>query len=566
MGSHPLPFSVAVLGASTYAGATVASAVVLGRVTDSVIVPAFDRGVDAATIWAGVALVFGVVAVRAGGIVTRRYFAGLTQARTVRTLQARVADRYRRLPLAYHQTRPPGELLAHAEADVQAATDVLSMVPFSTAAILLVVIATLLLLWTDFFLAAIGLLVLPLLTFLNRVYGSKVEPPASRAQAKIGDVSAVVHESVDGALVVKTLGREASEVARLEAQAEGLRRARVEMGSLRAGFEPAFEALPNLGIVALVAVGSWRLSTGAISTGTLVQFVSLFQLLAFPLRLIGFVLSDLPRAVVGRDRLEGVFREPITLTPAAEGLDLPEGALGVSVRKLSFSFGGGRRVLDDLSVEVAANESVALVGSTGAGKTTLAQLLVRLADPDLGSIRLGGVDLRHLDAAELRGAASIVFQDSFLFATSVRDNITLGMDATDVEVHRAAGLAQAHNFISSLPQGYATVVGERGVTLSGGQRQRVALARALLRRPRLLVLDDATSSVDPTVEAAILSGLRREVATTLVVIAYRVSTISLADRVLFLEHGKIVADGPHQQLLSYPSYEAMVRAYERGAA
>ncbi|MBA2426312.1 MAG: ATP-binding cassette domain-containing protein, partial [Actinobacteria bacterium] len=242
------------------------------------------------------------------------------------------------------------------------------------------------------------------------------------------------------------------------------------------------------------------------------------------------------------------------------------GALGVSVRKLSFSFGGGRRVLDDLSVEVAANESVALVGSTGAGKTTLAQLLVRLADPDLGSIRLGGVDLRHLDAAELRRAASIVFQDSFLFATSVRDNITLGMDATDVEVHRAAGLAQAHNFISSLPQGYATVVGERGVTLSGGQRQRVALARALLRRPRLLVLDDATSSVDPTVEAAILSGLRREVATTLVVIAYRVSTISLADRVLFLEHGKFVADGPHQQLLAYPSYEAMVRAYERGAA
>ena len=191
---------------------------------------------------------------------------------------------------------------------------------------------------------------------------------------------------------------------------------------------------------------------------------------------------------------------------------------------------------------------------------------MRLADPDSGSIGIGKVDLRHLDPEVLRSNAAIVFQESFLFASSIRENIALGQEVPQHEVERAARLAQAHGFIQALPHGYETVVGERGLTLSGGQRQRVALARALARRPRLLILDDATSSVDSTVEAAILEGLRRELDTTLVMVAYRVSSISLADRVLFLEGGRIAAEGTHEQLLAHPAYEAMVRAYERGAA
>jgi len=222
-------------------------------------------------------------------------------------------------------------------------------------------------------------------------------------------------------------------------------------------------------------------------------------------------------------------------------------------------------VLDEVTFRVQANESVALVGPTGVGKSTLAQLLVRLDDPTAGEILLGGVNLRHVDAASLRRAASMVFQDSFLFANTVAENIALDSDASRDEIERAAIVAQADRFIRALPKGFDTVLGERGHTLSGGERQRVALARALVRRPRILILDDATSSVDPTIEAEILAGLREELQTTLIVIAYRLSTIRLADRVLYLERGRVRALGSHDELLSdEPGYAAMVRAYERG--
>jgi ABC-type multidrug transport system fused ATPase/permease subunit len=562
---HPGPFTIAVVAAGTFAGATVASAVVLGRVTDEIIVPAFEGGgVPRGSLLWGVSLVLGVALLRAGAIVLRRFFAGLHTARVQRSLRTRVIDTYRRLPLAYHRSESAGELLAHAEADVEAATEVLHPLPFSTAAVMLIVFATGALVITDPFLALIGLLVMPVMTILNRFFGIRVEPPASEAQNAIGRVSAVAHESFDGALVVKTLGRETEEVARLEREVEELRRHRVTFGHLRAGFEPAFDGVPNLGIIVLLAVGSWRVSTGAVSIGVLVQFVSLFQLIAFPMRLIGWVLSGVPRAVVGRGRLEDVYKQESSLADVVGGLTLPEGPLSVRSEGISFAY-GNHSVLEDITFTVEPNESVALVGSTGAGKSTLAELLVRLTDPQAGTIELGGIDLRKISTAHLRSNASIVFQESFLFATTILENITLERTVSRAEVERVAKLAQAHDFIERLPQGYETVVGERGVTLSGGQRQRVALARALLANPRFMILDDATSSVDPTIEHAILEGLRRDLDTTLIVIAYRVSTISLADRVLFLENGRIVAEGPHLELLRHPGYEAMVRAYERAA-
>jgi ABC-type multidrug transport system fused ATPase/permease subunit len=257
--------------------------------------------------------------------------------------------------------------------------------------------------------------------------------------------------------------------------------------------------------------------------------------------------------------------EPISMRPAAERLRLPDGPLGVSVRSVSFSY-DGPPILEDVSFEVAPLETVALVGPTGAGKSTVAELLLRLADPDGGSIRFGGVDLRHADPGDLRTAAAIAFQESFLFATTISENISLGSAATHEDIRAAARIARADRFISELPRGYDTVVGERGITLSGGQRQRVALARALLQRPRLLVLDDATSAVDPTVEAAILRRLVRDVEATIVVVAYRVSTIALADRVVLLSDGRIAAQGTHAELMSHGPYRAMVQAYERRAS
>jgi ABC-type multidrug transport system fused ATPase/permease subunit len=225
----------------------------------------------------------------------------------------------------------------------------------------------------------------------------------------------------------------------------------------------------------------------------------------------------------------------------------------------------GEPVLEGVSFEIRPQESVAIVGATGGGKSTLAQLLVRLADPDEGEVLIGGLDLREADVASLRRSVSIVFQESFLFATSVRENIELDSGADEGEIERAARIAAVDRVVRGLPKGFDTVVGERGYSLSGGERQRVALARALVRRPRVLILDDATSAVDPAIEGEILSALRRDLHTTLVVVAYRLSTIRLTDRVVFLEGGRVRGIGAHEQLLgSLPGYAAIIRAYERG--
>ncbi|HET7481809.1 MAG TPA: ABC transporter ATP-binding protein, partial [Actinomycetota bacterium] len=284
-----------------------------------------------------------------------------------------------------------------------------------------------------------------------------------------------------------------------------------------------------------------------------------------PMRLIGWFIMDLPRCVVGYQRLREVLETKPKITASLEPEELGAGALGVTANDVVFGY-EGYTVLDGVTFDVAPNESIALVGPTGSGKSTLANLLVRLDDPDSGSISVGGIDLRCATPDDLQRKVAVVFQDTFLFATTLRENIAAGLDLDDAAVEAAARQARAHDFITALPGGYDSVVGERGVTLSGGQRQRIALARALARRPRVLILDDATSSVDPRIEADILNTLSRELETTLVVIAYRVSTIRLANRVLFLNDGRITAEGSHDELLHFPAYAAMVRAYERSAA
>ncbi len=560
---HPKPFAAAVGGSMLFAVASVGLTTALGRATDQVLRPAFEGEVSASAIWIAVfaLMTFGIL--RAAGIMIRRFFSGVSGERVMATLRRRVADRYRELELQYHRETPTGELLAHMEADVKAAVDVFWPVPFATGVIAMTIFAMIALLLADPWLALVGALLFPSLALMNRSFAKRVEGPMQRAQERIGEVSAVAHESIDGALVVKTLGREDAETAKLAERAEELRRERVEGGKVRATFEAGLDSLPALANALLLAIGAWRVSTGDITEGELVGFIALFGLLAWPMRFIGWILAELPRAVVGYARLEEVFAQRAAVMPPAQPVELPGGPLGLEVEDVRHVF-DGLAVLRDVSFEVAPRESVAIVGPTGVGKSTLAQLLVRLADPDQGRVLVGGVDVRDADPVALRRDVTIVFQESFLFATSVAENIALDTGATQADIVRASMIASADRFIRELPQGYDTVVGERGHTLSGGQRQRVALARALARAPRILILDDATSSVDPTVEADILGALRRELSTTLIVVAYRLSTISLADRVIFLEGQTVKATGTHEELLAtQPGYAAIIHAYER---
>jgi ABC-type multidrug transport system fused ATPase/permease subunit len=561
---HPAPFLVSVTGALLFAVASIALTTALGRATDEVLRPAFQGGVDARRIWLAVVALMAFGALRALGIMLRRFFSGVAGERVMASLRTNIADRYRRLALAYHRETPTGELLAHMEADVKAAVDVFWPVPFATGVIALVALALVQLFATDIYLALVAVVVFPALALMNRSFAKRVEGPARRAQERIGEVSAVAHESIDGALVVKTLGREGAETERLAEKARALRAERLEAGFIRATFEAALDALPALVAALLLAVGSWRVSSGAITLGRLIGFVALFDLLAWPMRFIGWILAELPRAIVGYARIDEVFREPMRVLAADDPIPLPSGPLGVETIDLVHRF-DGLAVLDHVSLRVSPEESVAIVGSTGGGKSTLAQLLVRLADPNEGSVRIGGVDLRHVDPEALRRSVSIVFQESFLFSTNIAENIALDAPVETVDVERAARIAAVDRFVAELPDGFQTVVGERGHTLSGGERQRVALARAIVREPRVLILDDATSSVDPSIEARILASLQEELRTTLVVIAYRLSTIRLADRVIFLEDGRVAATGSHDELMDgAPGYAAIIRAYERG--
>jgi ABC-type multidrug transport system fused ATPase/permease subunit len=571
----PRPFAVAMAGAALYAGMTVASALVFGAVTDRVIIPAFATGATSrGALAAAAAVVLGVAALKAAGIVGRRVGATFMQLTVVATYRERVTARYNRLPLAWHRTRSTGALLSNANADVEAAFWPIAPFPLSCGALLMLIATLGVLISTDWFLTAVTLIVCPLVAFLYWRYNRAISGPATRVQQYRAYVSGVAHESFDGALVVKTLGQEEAETERFAAESERLRDELIRYGRTRALFDPLTEALPNAGVLLVFLVGTWRLSQGALTIGGLVQFGYLFTLMVFPIRAIGWVLSDMSRSVVGWERVQevltasgdlryGVLDGPAPATPARAdviGVDFRYGACAGDSDGTGYA---DEPVLRDVTLRAPQGRTIALVGPTGAGKSTIASLLVRLADPDTGKVTLDGVDLRDMARGTLPRSVAIVFQSAFLFDDSVRGNVTLGEEFSDEQVRAACRLAQADGFISALPDGYDTVVGEQGLSLSGGQRQRIALARALIRRPRLLILDDATSSVDPVVEAAILRGLRAaDLPSTIVVIAYRQATIALADEIVFVERGRVRAHGSHSRLMaSVPAYARLITAY-----
>ena len=565
---HPRVFTIAVLGASVYAGATVASSFVLGRVTDTVILPRFEQGeVGTGAVVGAVAAIIGVGLVKAAGIITRRIFATMANANIGATLRSQVVGVYQEVPYSFHQTSSTGELLSHASTDVDAATNVINPLPFATGVVVILIASVVWLVATDVVLALVGLVLFPTLMLLNFLYQRRVEAPSAEAQEQLGLVAAVAHESFEGALVIKALGAEAIESDRFRSVAGRLRDAKIRAATTRASFESVLDALLPAGIAVLLPVGAWRVSSGAITVGDIVSFVSLFTILVWPLRLIGYVLDSVPQAVVGHDRIQRVLAAPRdprhALITSREERAAKDGAAELVVDHLTFAFEENRAVLADVSFRVAPGRTVAVVGATGSGKSTLLLLVAGLLEPDAGEITLDGRALRTFTVAELRDEVSTAFQEAFLFGEPLRDNILMGDDDA-ARLDEVARLAGVTGFAERLPNGYETVVGERGATLSGGQRQRVALARSLARHPRLLLLDDATSAVDPTTEARILLALRSHLtATTTLVVASRPSTIALADEVLYLDNGRVVDQGAHLDLIArHRSYEELVRAYE----
>ncbi len=561
---EPWIFTLSTLGSVLFGALTVADAWVLGWATDAVVLPAFKTGTTTAGALITILALFVAVAIlRAVGIVARRLGAGIMQYRMQAHYRRAVTRQYLRLPMSWHQQHPTGQLLSNANADVEAAWAPIAPLPMAVGTIAMMVIAIVQMLIADLVMALVGLLVFPLVILANVAYQRLQSPLMTRAQALRAEVSEVAHESFDGALVVKTLGREGEETDRFAGRAHALRDVSIQAGRVRAAFDPVLEALPNLGVLAVLSVGVWRVLNGQAAAGDVVTVAYLLTIVAFPIRSLGWLLGEFPRSVVGFDRVTKVLEATGEMryggervVPAAEGARL-------DVRHLAYAYDSEQPLLQDLSFTVEPGRTVALVGATASGKSTLTSLLVRLVDPSSGSVLLDGHDLPDLAAGALAEHIALVPQHTFLFDDTVRGNITLGADVPDEEVHAALRIAQADGFVAALPDGIDSRLGERGTTLSGGQRQRLSLARALVRRPRLLIMDDATSAVDPEVEARILDALR-DFGSTIVVVAYRKATIALADEVVYLQHGRVVDQGPHEELLARsPGYADLVNAYEQ---
>lgn len=547
---HKKTFFTAVGGAAVFAGCTVLSAMVVQLIIDDVINPRFNDGSVAlhkVLLILGALIVIGFV--RAAGVVVRRTWAGRTTWRVTETITTDVIDRLTEQPAPWHRDQSTGDLITRAGVDAEAATAVLGPLPFASGVVVLVALSSTWMVVTDLRLGLAAVAVFPGLIALNIGYQRRVDHFYNTAQDELGNLSAAVHESFDGVAVVKSFGAEGRETDRLSVIASRLLTARLGAVRLRATFEALLDGVPTIVNVALLVGGAYRVRSGDMTVGELTSFIYLFTLLVFPLRLIGFTLSEVPHSLAGWNRIRDLLDQPVVSDPALTLLHGTDNS--VLLRDVHFSHDGEREVLRGVSATIDAGRTVAVVGATGAGKTTLLHLLAGLIAPDSGTVTVP------------IGGTRLVFQEPFLLAGSVRENIALGEDVSLDAIEAALAVAEAQ-FVHELPLGLDTQLGERGVGLSGGQRQRLALARALVRQPSVLLLDDTTSALDPTTEANVLSNLRAALTrTTVVAIASRPSTIALADDVLYLDNGEVVAHGRHAELMQrVPAYRQLIEAFE----
>ena len=491
--------------------------------------------------------------IQAIGTMFRRYGAFKLAFRTETNVRARLFAHLQRLHFAFHDVSQTGELMARANTDIFQINMFCGIMPLTTANVFVLVGVVVVMMIKSWSLALVALASLPFLNIAAMRFARRVSPVSLQLQERLGDLSGVVEESISGIRAVKGFGAERLQVKDLDRQADRVLDRALVSARLRAGFLPLVDFLPALSLVAILWYGGHQVLDHQLAIGDLVAFNSYVFMLIWPLRMAAMLVAQASRAAVSAGRVHEILATAPAIVDPPHPVNLaPRGTGEIRFEGVRFRYGDGPLVLDGLDLTIRGGEAVAIVGPTAAGKTTIARLVPRLYDVDEGRVLIDGTDVRALRLTNLRRKVGIVFEDTFLFSETVRENIAFAdPEASMDQIRRAARLAGAADFIDELPDGYDTLIGEHGYSLSGGQRQRVAIARAVLGEPRVLILDDATSSVDPTKEHEIRSALREVMADrTTLIIAHRPATIALADRVVLLDEGRIVADGTHAGLLA----------------
>ena len=518
-----------------------------------------------AIIWYSVAIVL-VGALQALGTAGRRYSAFRISYRVETDLRERLFAHLQRLHFAFHDEAQTGQLMARANTDIQQINQVVILLPLFAASLLIVLVVVIIMLMQSVVLAVLALGALPFLNIAATRFSHRVTPVSLRLQEELGDFSGVVEESVAGIRVVKGFGAERLQERRLDAEAHSIFTEAMIAARMRANFMPLVDFLPALALVAILWYGGHLVLDGDLAIGDLVAFNFFILMLVWPLRMAGMLVAQAARASASAGRIHEILATDPAVIDPVHSKSLPETGVGeVGFSKVHFAYGSGPTVLDNLDLVIRGGEAVALVGATGSGKTTVARLVSRFYDVSTGVVSIDGVDVREMRVRDVRRAVGIVFEDTFLFTDSIAENIAFAdPEATIEQVRKAARLAGADEFVMALPDGYDTVIGEQGFSLSGGQRQRIAIARAVLANPRVLILDDATSAVDPSKEHEIRAALK-EVMTgrTTLIIAHRAATIALADRVVLLDGGRVGAEGTHDELLrTSPEYRTVLARAE----
>ncbi len=539
--------ALGVLAGMSWTAAKVTVPLLAAGAIDNGIIPGDSRAI---LVYALLIVAVGVVQGLSSGF--RRYCAFRIAYRTETDLRQRLFAHLERLHFAFHDEAQTGQLMARANSDILQINQVVILIPLTIASTLTLVAVVAIMASQSVILTLLAVGALPLLNISAARFSRRMQPVTSQLQQKLGDFTNVVEESVAGVRAVKGFGSERLQSGQLDGEADAVRASSLDTARLRAGFLPLVDFLPALALVAILWYGGHLVLNGELELGYIVAFNSYILMLIWPLRMAGMLVAQASRSSAAAGRLHAILATDPEVVDEPGARTLSPGPGEIRFEGVRFGYRGGRPILTDLDLVIRGGEAVALVGPTGSGKTTVARLVPRFYDVDAGRVLLDGVDVYEVKVHDLRRNIGIVFEDTFLFSDTVRDNIAFADPQAHMDdVRRAARLAGADEFIDDMPEGYETVVGEQGYSLSGGQRQRIAIARAVLADPRVLILDDATSSVDPTKEHEIRAALREVMAgRTTLIIAHRPATIALADRVILLDGGRVAAEGTHEELLA----------------